>query len=70
MMLISYEVAAILIPVVGCAVLIWLILREANVGKLNLNIEPELMGGFPVHGCGWRIDTEAVKRLDSRNALR
>jgi hypothetical protein len=20
--------------------------------------------------CGWRIDTEAVKRLDSRNALR
>jgi hypothetical protein len=25
---------------------------------------------YPTATCGWRIDTEAVKRLDSRNGLR
>ncbi len=41
-----YEFAAILVPVVGCAVLIWLILRKADVSKLNLNIEPCLCAQF------------------------
>jgi hypothetical protein len=31
---------------------------------------PAAQGSCCSISCGWRIDTEAVKRLDSRNALR
>lgn len=38
-------------------------------GSLPTHPSPQCVIHFP-RRCGWRIDTEAVKRLDSRNPLR
>jgi pyruvate/oxaloacetate carboxyltransferase len=53
-----------------------LLLREAQQSLLETSMALEDV--VPVcedldnadYWCGWRIDTEAVKRRDSRNALR